>query len=156
MIPFTFFFSICSTCDFICPLLAFVWPLLVEGSSSNERRQKKLLQRTRWVEFSSIYSNDHVCVVQLKSKWSSLSWKTKKRWTAFRRMARPVPLQTADRTGPSDTARTTTPPCSKLTTDHGTMWRPPFVMSKIWKTDSEQRKSYVYIHWPENMINCPL
>lgn len=79
-----------------------------------------------------------VCVVQLKSKWNSLSWIKKKRWTGCRLTAKRVRLPTADRTGPSVTAPTTTPPSSPSTTNHGTMWRPPSVTLRIWKTDSKK------------------
>lgn len=87
-----------------------------------------------------------VCVVQLKSKWNSLSWIKKKRWTGCRLTAKRVPLLTADRTGPSVTAPTTTPPSSPSTTNHGTMWRPPSVTLRIWKTDSKKINNDFFFH----------
>lgn len=88
-----------------------------------------------------------VCVVQLKSKWNSLSWIKKKRWTGCRLTAKRVRLPTADRTGPSVTAPTTTPPSSPSTTNHGTMWRPPSVTLRIWKTDSKKiNNDFFFFH----------
>lgn len=81
-----------------------------------------------------------VCVVQLKLKWNSLSWKKKKRWTGCHPMVKRVPLLTADPTGPWDTALTMTPPRCPPTTNHGTTWRPQSVTLKIWKMDSKNMK----------------
>lgn len=79
-----------------------------------------------------------VSVVQLKWKWNSLSWTKKRRWTACRPTEKPVPLPTADLTGPWDTALMTTPHCAHSATNRVTTWRPPCVTLKTWKTDSKE------------------
>lgn len=131
------------------------------GSLNNQLIYLNLLYLFR-CELSDKSSVSCVFLVQLKLKWNSLCWTKKKRWTDCHLMAKPVPSLTADRTGPWDTALTTTPHSSPSTTNPETMWRPPSVTSKIQKMDSKiitslllNALSYILTHlFICNLITC--
>lgn len=88
-----------------------------------------------------------VSQLRLKLNWPCLRKRRKQTWCPP--MARPARSRTADPTGPRDTAPMRTPPHRwGPTTSPMTMWRPPCVMWKTWRTDSKS--------WTIPTYRCPI
>lgn len=141
---------ICSTCGFVrlglsqsprCPS-QLKEKLLFQSNGEGQKKQNKVLLYCWYDYFVLCFLRRRVCVVQLKLKWNSLSWKKKKRWMGCPLMEKRVPFLTADPMVPWDMALMTTRPRCPSTTNHGTMWRPLSVMLKIWKMDSKNMKTH--------------